>query len=327
MRASAAASAAAPPDAPPRRPLARLGVLADIQAADIADGAGFSGRPRYYRAAVEGAARAAAAWRDAGVDAVLHLGDIVDLNQPRETAPDVLDKVVTAIEIAGAPHYHVVGNHCLASLGRPLANARLGMGVGPAADAASYYSARLGPGWRLVALDGYDVSVSGRDEGHPHRDAAARLLAANNPNANKNSADGLVGLQRRFVAFGGGVGDAQLAWLEAELAAAAAAGDRVIVAVHQPLHPDTCPPVCLLWNYDAVMAVLSRHGPSVVAATLAGHAHRDGAAVCDGGIHHRVLGAVLEAAPGTDCYATLDLYADGLVVRGEGAMPSGEVWF
>lgn len=324
MRATApgsprAVAARAAPDATPTAapPRARLGVLADIQAADIDDGAGFSGRPRYYRAAIDGAARAAAAWRAERVDAVLHLGDIVD-GFEQKSAGAVLDRVVAALDAAGAPHYHVIGNHCLTSLGRPLANERLGMGMSDAHD-HSYSSAVIAPGWRLIMMDGYDVSVAGRDPDHPHARAAADLLARHNPNANKNSADGLVGEQRRFVAFGGGVSDAQIAWLDDELKRAAAEGERVIVAIHQPLHPSTAPPVCLLWNYEAVSAVLSAHGPGVVAGVLAGHAHRDGAAACDvSGINFRVFAAVLETAPGDDCYATIDLYDDRVVIRGFG---------
>ena len=239
--AGRAADAAAPPALH-----ARLGVLADIQAADIPDGAGFSGRPRYYRAAVDGAARAAAAWRDEGVNAVLGLGDVIDGFQPKETAPDLLDRVVAALSISGVSHHHTIGNHCLTSLGRPLANRVLGMGAGSVDH--SYSSTLIAPGWRLIVLDGYDVSITGRDPDHPNAKTAAEILATHNPNPNKNSADGLVGENRRFVAFGGGVSDAQLAWLDGELSATRAAGERALIAIHQPLHPATAPPVCLLWN-------------------------------------------------------------------------------
>ena len=117
--------------------------------------------------------------------------------------------------------------------------------------------------------------------------------------------------------------DAQLAWLDAQLTDAAAAGDRVVVAVHQPLHEDTAPPVCLLWNYDDVRRVLAKHA-ATCAAVLAGHAHRDGAAVCADGVLHRTFAAVLEAKPGTDCFATLELHDDRVVINGRG-VESGEV--
>lgn len=48
----------------------------------------------------------------------------------------------------------------------------------------------------------------------------------------KNSPEGLVGVARRFVKFGGALGEAQMAWLRAELAEAAGLGERVIVCCH-----------------------------------------------------------------------------------------------
>lgn len=62
-----------------------------------------------------------------------------------------------------------------------------------------------------------------------------------NPNANKHSPDGLEGLSRRFVEFGGGVSAQQLAWLAAQLAEAKAAGQRALVAGHIPFAPGTAP--------------------------------------------------------------------------------------
>ena len=48
---------------------------------------------------------------------------------------------------------------------------------------------------------------------------------------------------------------AQLAWLQQELEAAAAARERVLVACHLCFHPDTCPGACLLYNYADVLQV------------------------------------------------------------------------
>ncbi len=57
----------------------------------------------------------------------------------------------------------------------------------------------------------------------------------------KNSPEGMVGVQRRFVKFGGGIGENQLQWLEGQLEAARCAGELVIVAGHLPFYPDTAP--------------------------------------------------------------------------------------
>lgn len=239
---------------------------------------------------------------------------------PSASSRALLDRVLTGLA-GGRPDARVhscVGNHCLAAVGRTHLNARLGVPPPPAAGDHSYYEDRLGPGWRLIVLDGYDVSLLGWPATDPRHAAASTLLASRNPNPNKNAADGLVGVDRRFVAFGGGVGEEQLAWLESALARAASAGDRVVLAIHQALHPDTAPPVCLLWNYDAVLAAVARAGPAVVALTLSGHAHGDGEATCAAGVRHRVVKAVLETVPGGDAYATLELHGDRVELRGVG---------
>lgn len=91
--------------------------------------------------------------------------------------------------------------------------------------------------------------------GHPLHEQAQRLLEAHNPNDNKNSAKGLEGLQRRFVKFGGGISAAQLSWLDGQLSEAASAGERVVCLCHLAFHPDSVPPMCLLWNFDEVLQV------------------------------------------------------------------------
>ena len=79
------------------------------------------------------------------------------------------------------------------------------------------------------------------------------------------------GPERRFVKFGGGASDAQMGWLRQTLATAAADGQRVILCCHLPLHPDTCPGACLLWNYQEVLEACWHAGN--VVATFSGHAH------------------------------------------------------
>ena len=107
--------------------------------------------------------------------------------------------------------------------------------------------------------------------------ASASCLAGGQHSADdvrqeKNSPDGLRGEERRFVKFGGGASERQVAWLQDTLRAAAQQGQRAIVCCHLPLLPGTCPPVCLLWNYQEVLAALWEAGN--VVATLTGHAHQ-----------------------------------------------------
>lgn len=58
-------------------------------------------------------------------------------------------------------------------------NERLRMG-GP--GGASYYSFSPHAAWRIVVMDGYDVSLLGWPEEHPLHQQARRILAERNPN-------------------------------------------------------------------------------------------------------------------------------------------------
>ena len=67
---------------------------------------------------------------------------------------------------------------------------------------------------------------------------------------------------------------AQLVWLKAQLREAKTLHQNVIICCHLCLHPGTCAPQCLLWNYDEVLQILGDSGN--VVATFSGHAHRVG---------------------------------------------------
>lgn len=72
--------------------------------------------------------------------------------------------------------------------------------------------------------------------------------------------------------FGGAASAQQLTWLRQQLAEAKEKGQQAIVCCHLPLHPDTCPGACLLWNYEEALDACREAGN--VVATLSGHAHQ-----------------------------------------------------
>ena len=75
--ARAPAATAAAPRSPRSQPVFRFGVLSDVQHADIDDGHGFHGTPRYYRHSLEALDRAVGRMLEDGVDCAIHLGDII----------------------------------------------------------------------------------------------------------------------------------------------------------------------------------------------------------------------------------------------------------
>ena len=54
---------------------------------------------------------------------------------------------------------------------------------------------------------------------------------------------------------------------------------------------------------------------------------QDGYALDEHGVHHRVLDAVLESKPGTDCYGWVDVYGDHLDLAGVGDLDSQKMPF
>lgn len=80
-------------------------------------------------------------------------------------------------------------------------------------------------------------------------------------------------LERRFVKFGGGFSASQLSWLREELSEARRLQQHALIFCHLPLHPGTCQPACLAWNYEEVLEVI-RDFRDVCVATFAGHSHR-----------------------------------------------------
>ena len=309
-----------------QKPLFSFGVITDIQYADIDDGRSFLGVPRYYRHALVGLRSAVEAWNERGDLAfAIHFGDIVDGYCPKDQSRTAFERVTSELgNFKGGPVYHMIGNHCLYNLPRQELNEILNIPTSKEGQ-QSYYSFSPHPAFLFVVLDGYDVSALGWPEDHPHTKAAVELLNTRNPNKEKNSPDGLVGVERRFVKFNGGVGDQQLIWLEMTLHEATDAKQKVVVCCHLPLDPGAAFPSTLLWNYDVVMAIV--HKFTCVVACLGGHAHEGGHSVDSHGIHHHVLEAVLECPPGSNAYGYIAVYPDHLSLCGTDRMASTDMFF
>lgn len=129
---------------------------------------------------------------------------------------------------------------------------------------------------------------------------------------------GLHGLSKRFVAFNGGIDLPQLEWLETSLQLARENDEKVIVVSHQPVHPESSWPTCLIWNYSEVLSVMRRY-KDVIIASFSGHAHQGGYVRDEeSGIHFRTLEAVLESPDPIKTYGIVDVWEDRVVVRGWG---------
>lgn len=305
------------------QPLFSFGVISDVQYADIPDGRSFIGIPRYYRHSILVLQRAVHQWNNhKGHKFALNFGDIVDGFCPKDQSLDAVRKVVEEFEKFNGSIYHMIGNHCLYNLPR---NRLLPILKIQNSDGRAYYDFSPFPEFRFVILDGYDISAIGWPQDHPRTLEALKLLQEKNPNTEKNSPVGLVGEERRFLMFNGGVGKEQLKWLDGILQEATEMKQKVVICCHVPLDPGATSQVALLWNYDEVMNLIHRY--NCVKVCLAGHDHKGGHSIDSHGIHHRVLEAALECPPGADAFGYVDVYNDRLSLIGTDRMASTDMHF
>jgi manganese-dependent ADP-ribose/CDP-alcohol diphosphatase len=319
-----------------------FGVVADIQYAPIPDGHSHLGVPRYYRGALTAARTAASHFQREKLPIVLNLGDVVDGKcQEIETwggnpTPPGIDPghqaVDDVLEELSVYQYgrviHAYGNHCLYNLDRHDMQRKLNIPfVTETSGELVGYSSYSHDGIRFLVIDSYDVALMRRcQESSEKYKQADEILRQNNPNypESQNSPEGLVELERRYVAFNGAVGPTQLKWLRQELTATRQQGEKAIILSHQPILPGSCSPTCLIWNYQDVLDVL-RDFSDVVMACFAGHDHTGGYQRDDqSGIHFRVFEGVLESPDPIATYAIVHVHEDGLVVCGFGECKSAE---
>jgi len=320
---------AARPALPPSsssQPLFSVGVIADIQYADMAD-SGVEGRTQRFREApgklAEAIAELSSLAAGGKLQAVLTLGDITNGNREDparnpadlETVASILDRLPHTL-----PVHHILGNHCL-ELPRAdvLGRLRFPEGGGGNGARSSYYSAILAPGWRLIALDTTDMS--GHTQAGEGAVAESAAYAAAHP---------LSPAEPQMSAWNGGVGRTQAAWLAGELAGAAGAGEKVVVAGHHQAGPGAAVRrTHAAWNGEAIAGLVSGGkvgsagaAPSSTAVLyLAGHDHCGGYAYA-GGVHWVTLEALVEAPTGGNAWAVLDFFVDRVEVRGRGSVTS-----
>lgn len=304
------------------QPLVSFGVISDVQFADIPDGSSFLGVPRYYRHSVNVLQRAVEKWNEEELKFVINFGDIVDGYCPKDQSLAAVTNIVNKFRLFNGHVHHLIGNHCLYNLPRESLLPMLNI---PTQDLHAYYDFSPVPEYRFVVLDGYDISAIGWPKDHPKTIKAADFLWERNPNSDKNSPNGLLGRDRRFLMFNGAVGKEQLEWLDGVLQDATSSNQKVIICCHLPLDPHASSNEALLWNYNEVMELLHRY--ECVKACFAGHDHKGGYALDSHGVHHRTLEAALECPPGTDAFGHIDLYHNRLFLSGVDRLKSQEMVF
>ncbi|KAJ4772336.1 Manganese-dependent ADP-ribose/CDP-alcohol diphosphatase [Rhynchospora pubera] len=174
--------------------------------------------------------------------------------------------------------FHMIGNHCLYNLPRTKLIPLLKI---PSENLHVYDEFSPCPEYHFIVLDAYDFSALGWPGDHKVALEANQFLREKNPNSDKNSPNGLIGVERRFVLFNGAVAKEQLSWLEGTLQDCDQRNQNVVVCSHLPLDPRAAAPEALLWNYDEIcddyfLVTKIIHKFKCVKACFSGHDHKGG---------------------------------------------------
>lgn len=261
------------------QPLFTFGVIADVQWADDEDGWNYLRTvSRKYRGAFRTLGRAVDWWNELPKPPqfIAQLGDLIDgCNVNLGQSHSALDAALQELSRAPCPTYSLVGNHELYNFDRQTLAKASWLRHGD----MEYYSFAPAKGWRVVVLDPYQRALIGFAQDDPRRQEAAELIGSKNPGVDLSGTGGewfsqVDGYDRRFVPYNGGLGAEQLAWLRAELSAASAAEERVIIACHVILHPKACGGGTMAWDYpEALEVIASEEAGGCVAAVMCGHDH------------------------------------------------------
>ena len=283
LSAAAASLSAARAQEAGAKPLLTFGLITDVQYADIEPEG-----ERHYRASIPKLKTTVDFLAKKNLPFTLHLGDFIDRDFK------AFDAVLPLLGGLGHPVHHLLGNHdyTVTDGEKSQVVAKLGM-------SHDYYSFTHS-GVRFVMLDTNDLSVYK----HPKDSAQTRDADA--------VLQKLVGEKALGAKpWNGGVSDAQLAWLERELAAADAAKEPVILCGHHPVLPASD---LQSWNSDALLAVIDKH-PSI-RAYFCGHNHA-GAEAMRNGVPCITFKSILHE-PEVTAYSVIHLFKDKLEIEGYG---------
>ncbi|MDO1581446.1 metallophosphoesterase [Rhizobium oryzicola] len=271
------------------QPLLRIGVIADPQYADLDPNPALN---RYFRESVAKISAAIETFEGEDLAFVITLGDLIDRG---------FENFAPALA-AYAPSRHeclfLPGNHDYLIAPEKIADLPTVLGM-----PAPYYSFHKA-GIRFLIINGCEDSLFATADNLERQEQARRRLLALKAEGAANAMD-----------WNAGLTDTQFAWIEAELAAAKAAGEPVIVMGHYPIYPEHDHN---LWDWQR-LAKLFEQNPQVI-AYLCGHNHqgnlgRFGNTWC---INFRGM----VDTPAENAFAILNLHAAHIEIQGFGRQES-----
>lgn len=268
-----------------------FGVIADIQYADDVPY-----HNRYYRASLRKTNLAIATFNEWRPDFIINLGDLIDHQWQS------YDQVLPLFEQLKAPVYHVLGNHDYEVEEGKKAEVPARIGT------RNYYAFSMKE-WRIIVLDGNDVSLHAHVPGTTPHEAAAKLLKVLDETGRANA---------NF--WNGAIGNKQLTWLDNQLQKASENHEKVLICCHFPIYPAGRHN---LLNDLEVRSLISRY--DVVKAWCCGHNH-DGNYGMLHGIHFINFRSIVETSD-EYAFSIVRVYKDFLQVQGFGQEISGTFYY
>jgi len=287
------------------KPLFSFGVVTDIQYADKE-----TRKEKYYRDALQKLEECIQYWNQVQppLEFVVHLGDIIDGNSTSEQTEQDLTKISQPFFKSVPKVHYVLGNHCL-TLPREYVTNQLGI-------KATYYDFVVQNKWRIIVLDGTDISLYGSA-----KDSTSYIEAQNWLDSHP------VGEYPYAKDWNSAIGDEQRSWLKQRLHECKQQNERAIIFCHYPLFAEMGSLEHRLWNGADVVAILEdKVFEGIVCAYFCGHYH-PGGYFQHNGIHYMTVKALLEAPPGSNSYAVFHLFDDRLEIQGFGIIQNQTLTF
>ena len=223
---------------------------------------------------------------------VIQLGDLIDKDIGS------YDSVLSVFNQINTKKYHVLGNH---DYGVEEVNKQQ---VPKIVGLVSPYYEFGSNGWRMIVLDGNDLSYYAPSKSHKQTEETEALYQKIKDRGAVNAHD-----------WNGGLSHQQISWLDNILRQASRIGEKVLLFCHFPVYPSREEN---LWN-DVELINLLESYPCVV-ALFSGHYH-SGNYAKKRGIHYLTLQGMVETED-SNAYAIIEVYSDFLKVLGFGREPS-----
>jgi len=264
-----------------------FGVIADIQYCDC-DSMG----TRFYFNSLKKLSDCVRHFNSRDQSFVIQLGDLIDRNI------DSYESVLSIFNKIKSTKYHVLGNHDYNVDKEKQDKVLEKIGL-----VSRYYDFGLN-GWRMIVLDGNDLSFYTPKESSEQIKETNNLFQKTKDRGGTNAHD-----------WNGGLGSQQISWLEDTLKQASLSGEKVLVFCHFPVYP---PREENLWNDVELIERLEAY-PCVI-AHFSGHYH-DGNYAKKKGIHYLTLQGMVKTEKHS-AYSIVEVYSDHLKVLGYGREPN-----